>query len=59
MLGCCECGDEPSGSGVTELVTYIYIYIYTHICIGLHTYIHTLTQFQFYVGYATVRVLAM
>jgi hypothetical protein len=20
MAGCCECGDEPSGSGATELV---------------------------------------
>jgi hypothetical protein len=22
MVGCCECGDEPSGSGATELDTY-------------------------------------
>jgi hypothetical protein len=22
MAGCCECGDEPSGSGATELVSY-------------------------------------
>jgi hypothetical protein len=21
VAGCCECGDEPSGSGATELVT--------------------------------------
>jgi hypothetical protein len=21
LAGCCECGDEPSGSGVTELVS--------------------------------------
>jgi hypothetical protein len=32
---CCESGDEPSGSGTTELVTqliiYIYIYIYIYI----------------------------
>jgi hypothetical protein len=21
LAGCCECGDEPSGSGATELVT--------------------------------------
>jgi hypothetical protein len=21
LMGCCECGDEPSGSGATELVT--------------------------------------
>jgi hypothetical protein len=30
VAGCCECGDEPLGSCVTELVIYIYIYIYTH-----------------------------
>jgi hypothetical protein len=23
LAGCCECGDEPSGSGATELVTFI------------------------------------
>jgi hypothetical protein len=22
VAGCCECGDEPSGSGATELVRY-------------------------------------
>jgi hypothetical protein len=22
VAGCCECGDEPSGSGTTELVSY-------------------------------------
>jgi hypothetical protein len=22
VAGCCECGDEPSGSGATELVSY-------------------------------------
>jgi hypothetical protein len=22
-MGCCECGDEPSGSGTTELVSFI------------------------------------
>jgi hypothetical protein len=22
LAGCCECGDEPSGSGATELVMY-------------------------------------
>jgi hypothetical protein len=21
LVGCCECGDEPSGSGATELVS--------------------------------------
>jgi hypothetical protein len=25
VAGCCECGDEPSGSCATELVIYIYI----------------------------------
>jgi hypothetical protein len=23
VAGCCECGDEPSGSGATELVSYL------------------------------------
>jgi hypothetical protein len=23
-VGCCECGDEPSGSGATELVSNIF-----------------------------------
>jgi hypothetical protein len=27
VAGCCECGDEPSGSCATELVSYICIYI--------------------------------
>jgi hypothetical protein len=26
LAGCCECGDEPSGSCVTELVSYICIF---------------------------------
>jgi hypothetical protein len=25
VAGCCECGDEPSGSGATELVSYFVI----------------------------------
>jgi hypothetical protein len=24
VAGCCECGDEPSGSCATELVSYIF-----------------------------------
>jgi hypothetical protein len=24
-VGCCECGDEPSGSGATELVSWLII----------------------------------
>jgi hypothetical protein len=31
VAGCCECGDEPSGSCFTELVIYIYIYIYIYL----------------------------
>jgi hypothetical protein len=27
LAGCCECGDEPSGSCATELVTYILVII--------------------------------
>jgi hypothetical protein len=30
VAGCCECGDEPSGSCATELVHLIYIRIHTH-----------------------------
>jgi hypothetical protein len=26
LAGCCECGDEPSGSGATESVSYIGLY---------------------------------
>jgi hypothetical protein len=26
MVGCCECGDEPSGSADTELVSRLYNY---------------------------------
>jgi hypothetical protein len=26
VAGCCECGDEPSGSCATELVSYCYYY---------------------------------
>jgi hypothetical protein len=28
VVGCCECGDEPSGSCATELVRVILYYIY-------------------------------
>jgi hypothetical protein len=28
MAGCCECGDEPSGSCAMELVSYLVIYVY-------------------------------
>jgi hypothetical protein len=28
VAGCCECGDEPSGSGATELVSYY------SVCVG-------------------------
>jgi hypothetical protein len=28
LAGCCECGDEPSGSGATELVSYIEVTIF-------------------------------
>jgi hypothetical protein len=24
VAGCCECGDEPSGSCATELISYLY-----------------------------------
>jgi hypothetical protein len=27
VAGCCECGDKPSGSFATELVSYIEIYL--------------------------------
>jgi hypothetical protein len=25
VAGCCECGDEPSGSCATELVSYLFV----------------------------------
>jgi hypothetical protein len=28
VAGCCECGDEPSGSCATELVSYVRVVIY-------------------------------
>jgi hypothetical protein len=28
VAGCCECGDEPSGSCATELVSYIKLLFY-------------------------------
>jgi hypothetical protein len=30
VAGCCECGDEPSGSCATELVSYVLLNEYTH-----------------------------
>jgi hypothetical protein len=30
VAGCCECGDEPSGSCATELVIYMYTHTHTH-----------------------------
>jgi hypothetical protein len=30
VAGCCECGDEPSGSCATELVNIKHILIYVH-----------------------------
>jgi hypothetical protein len=26
LAGCCECGDEPSGSGATDLISYVLLY---------------------------------
>jgi hypothetical protein len=34
VVGCCECGDEPSGSCATELVSYL--------SVRLHTYIYSI-----------------
>jgi hypothetical protein len=31
LAGCCECGDEPLGSGATELVTYRDAYRFTRL----------------------------
>jgi hypothetical protein len=34
LAGCCECGDEPSGSGATELVSYgDHIRVTTKMCV--------------------------
>jgi hypothetical protein len=51
LSGCRECGNEPSGSGATEWVSYRYlcrnlaklIHTYIHTCVHtyLRTYIHT------------------
>jgi hypothetical protein len=32
VAGCCECGDEPSGSCATELVSYFYVQNFTFYC---------------------------
>jgi hypothetical protein len=32
LAGCCECGDEPSGSGTTELVGYKYEIVHLRTC---------------------------
>jgi hypothetical protein len=31
VAGCCECGDEPSGSCVTELVSYTILHVSSNI----------------------------
>jgi hypothetical protein len=31
VAGCCECGDEPSGSCATELVSYVYATVLCHL----------------------------
>jgi hypothetical protein len=28
VAGCCECGDEPSGSCATELVSYVFTFVF-------------------------------
>jgi hypothetical protein len=42
VAGCSECGDEPSGSGATELVTLVRYYI---ICMN-----HYLTHVRKHMG---------
>jgi hypothetical protein len=32
VVGCCECGDEPSGSCATELVSYVTFINYPQSC---------------------------
>jgi hypothetical protein len=31
VAGCCECGDEPSGSCATELVSYVILCVYLNL----------------------------
>jgi hypothetical protein len=32
VAGCCECGDEPSGSGATELVMKDVEFVFNYLC---------------------------
>jgi hypothetical protein len=34
VAGCCECGDEPSGSGATELVNYLTPHLTVSVALG-------------------------
>jgi hypothetical protein len=36
VAGCCECGDEPSGSGATDLVNMVYTACRTQIALFLY-----------------------
>jgi hypothetical protein len=47
VAGCCECGDEPSGSCATELVRYLFI------CIFISVY---QTRYRNYIFHNTTRV---
>jgi hypothetical protein len=38
LAGCCECGDEPSSSGDTELVNYVPYRLYLIVCEETATY---------------------
>jgi hypothetical protein len=50
VAGCCKCGDEPTGSGATELVrpTYIHTNIHTPTHPHTHTHTHTHTRTKQY-----------
>jgi hypothetical protein len=36
LAGCCECGDEPSGSGASELVYDIRIWVLVASSLSIH-----------------------
>jgi hypothetical protein len=36
VAGCCECGDEPSGSGAAELVSLVILHIQIYLIFSFH-----------------------
>jgi hypothetical protein len=40
LAGCCECGDEPSGSGATDLVCFYLVHMYEFLFLLFDCLIH-------------------